>query len=138
MFPAGKGAPKAVAKEGAAAELTNDLVAHAKEAIDALWKARGYVKMKAAERKQHLGYALDREEALGYVVASALQLHKPLLTAAEARTIGKRRGSLPVFSKLAEYKKRGTTGSVACVSLLAEAAPLSFAPPKAFSRYTIG
>ena len=27
----------------------------------------------------------------------------------------------------AEYKKRGTTGSVACVSLLAEVAPLSFA-----------
>ena len=90
---------------------------HAKEAIDKLWKARGYQKMKAAERRARLGYALDREEALGYVVASAL--HKPLLTAAEARTIGKRAGSLPVFSKLAEYKKRGTTGSVACVSLLA-------------------
>ena len=41
MFPEGKGAPKAVAREGAAAELTNELVVHGKDAIDELWKARG-------------------------------------------------------------------------------------------------
>ena len=40
------------------------------------------------------------------MVTSAL--HMPLLTPFEARTIGKRAGSLPIFSKLAGYKKRGT------------------------------
>ena len=60
---------------------------------------RAYDKMKPAQRKGQLGYALDREEALGHVVASAL--HKPMLTALEARTIGKRAGALPVFGKLA-------------------------------------
>ena len=47
----------------------------------------------------------------------------PLLSAKEARVIGKRAGALPVFSKLAEFKKRGTTGSPPCVTLLAAAAP---------------
>ena len=85
--------------------------------------------MKPAQRHVRLGYKLDREEALGYLVTSAL--HMPLLSAVEARTIGKRAGSLPVFSKLAEYKKRGTTGSIECIALLADSASLSFAPPKA-------
>jgi hypothetical protein len=127
-FPEGKGAPRAATKTGAAAELTNQLVVNARDAIVELWKARGYVKMKAPERKAKLGYALDREEALGYVVASAL--HMPLLTAFEARYIGKRAGTLPVFEKLAGHKKRGTTNSPECIALLDEAAPLSFAPPK--------
>ena len=60
--------------------------------------------------QQRLGYSLDREEALGYLVTSAL--HMPLLSPEEARTIGKRAGSLPIFSKLAEFKKRGTTASI--------------------------
>ena len=128
-FPEGHGKPQAAAKVGNAADLTNQLVANAKEAIDALWKARGYHKMRPAQRHEKLGYKLDREEALGYLVASAL--HMPLLSAEEARTIGKRAGSLPVFSKLAEYKKRGTVGSIECIALLADSAPLSFAPPKA-------
>ena len=121
-------APTAVAKTGAAAKLTNELVWNAKDAVDALWKARGYLKLKPKQRKERLGYALDREEALGYLVTSTL--HKPLLSPEEARTIGKRAGSLPFFAKLAEFKKRGTTGSSECMSLLAEAAPLSFVPPK--------
>ena len=50
----------------------------------------------------------------------------PLLLPEEARMIGKRAGSLSVFTKLAEFQKRGTTASPPCVSLLAEAAPLSF------------
>jgi hypothetical protein len=128
-FPEGNGAPRAAPKTGAPAELTNDLVVNARDAILELWNVRGYVKMKAPERKAKLGYALDREEALGYVVASAL--HKPLLTAFEARCIGKRAGTLPVFEKLAGHKKRGTTASPECIALLNEAAPLSFAPPKA-------
>lgn len=129
MFPESNGKPKAVAKVGAAADLTNQLVVNTKDAIDKLWKARGYLKMRPAMRHQRLGYKLDREEALGYVVTSAL--HMPLLSAEEARTIGKRAGSLPVFSKLAEFKKRGSTGSIECIALLADSAPLSFAPPKA-------
>ena len=97
---------------------------YAKEAVDALWKARGYHKMKPKHREEKLGYQLDREEALGYLVTSAL--HMPLLLPEEARMIGKRAGSLSVFTKLAEFQKRGTTASPPCVSLLAEAAPLSF------------
>ena len=38
---------------------------------------------------------LDKEEALGYVVCRAL--HRPLLSPAEARTVGKRAGVLPVL-----------------------------------------
>ena len=127
LFPEGKSEPRAAAKVGASAKLTNELVVNAKDAIDKLWKARGYVKMKPAQRKLKLGYALDREEALGYLVTSAL--HMPLISAIEARTIGKRAGSLAVFSKLADYKKRGTAGSAACYALLGEPAPLSFAAP---------
>ena len=99
LFPESKGAPKAVAEVGGTASLNNLLVVRAKEGIDDLWKARGYLKMKTAQRKQRLGYSLDREEALGYLVTSAL--HMPLLSPDEARTIGKRAGSLPIFSKLA-------------------------------------
>lgn len=106
MFPEGTGRPKAVAKAGSPAQLTNGLIVDAKEAVDALWKARGYLNMKPKQRKEKLGYSLDREEALGYLVTSAL--HMPLLSPEEARTIGKRAGSLPVFSKLAESKKRST------------------------------
>jgi hypothetical protein len=129
MFPEGNGKPKAVAKVGAAADLTNHLVINAKAAIDKLWKARDYLKMKPALRREKLGYALDREEALAYLVTSAL--HMPLLLSVEARTIGKRAGSLQAFTKLAEHKKRGTVGSIECIAMLAESAPLSFAPPKA-------
>ena len=124
MFLEGAGKPKTVGKNGAAAKLTNGLVVYAKEAVDALWKARGYHKMKPKHREEKLGYQLDREEALGYLVTSAL--HMPLLLPEEARMIGKRAGSLSVFTKLAEFQKRGTTASPPCVSLLAEAAPLSF------------
>ena len=55
MFPEGQVAPKAVAKDGTAAELTNELVANAKDAIGLLWKARGYEKLKPAQRKAQLG-----------------------------------------------------------------------------------
>ena len=106
MFLEGADKPKTVGKNGAAAKLTNGLVVYAKEAVDALWKARGYHKMKPKHREEKLGYQLDREEALGYLVTSAL--HMPLLLPEEARMIGKRAGSLSVFTKLAEFPKRGT------------------------------
>ena len=90
MFLESKGAPMAAAKVGAAPPPTNGLVANAKEATDELWKARNYLNIKPAQRKDTLGYALDREEALGYLVTSAL--HLPLLSPEEALTIGKVRG----------------------------------------------
>ena len=40
LFPEGKEMPKAVAKLGAAAELTNELAVNAKDAIDSLWMAQ--------------------------------------------------------------------------------------------------
>lgn len=123
-FPEGKGAPRAVAKADAPAKLTNELVANARDAILKLWKIRGYDQMKAAERKAKLGYALDREEALGYVVTSAL--HMPLLTPFESRYIGKRANTLPVFAKLAGYKKRGTAAAPAiCLARLPGGRPPS-------------
>ena len=78
MFLESKGAPMAAAKVGAAPPPTNGLVANAKEATDELCKARNYLNIKPAQRKDTLGYALDREEALGYLVTSAL--HLPLLS----------------------------------------------------------
>lgn len=106
MFPEGQGAPRAMAKVDAAAEKSNELLVNAKEAVDELWRQRGYHKMKPKQREEKLGYQLDREEALGYLVTSAL--HMPLLLPEEARMIGKRAGSLSVFTKLAEFPKRGT------------------------------
>lgn len=54
IFPEGASKPKAIAKTGTAAQLTNELVVNAKEAIDDLWKARGYLKMKPKQRKEKL------------------------------------------------------------------------------------
>ena len=79
--PGGQGR---VAKAGAPAGLTNALVVNGKEAIDKLWKARGYVKMtwrQRSQRAERLGYKLDKEEALVYVVTSALDM--PLLSGME-------------------------------------------------------
>ena len=45
MFQEGSSKTKAVTKTGAAAKLTNKLVTDAKEAVSALWKARGYMNM---------------------------------------------------------------------------------------------
>eukprot|EP00966_Prymnesium_polylepis_P009428 217401-Prymnesium_polylepis.1 len=88
MFPEGQERVQAARKVGGAAPLVNALIVNTKDAIDELWNVRGYVSMKGAQIKQRLGYALDREEALGYVVTSALAL--PLLSPLEARAIGKR------------------------------------------------
>ena len=52
MFLEGADKPKTVGKNGAAAKLTNGLVVYAKEAVDALWKARGYHKMKPKHREE--------------------------------------------------------------------------------------
>ena len=95
MFPEGKKAPVAAPIDGAPAELTNELIVNAKEAVKKLWADRRYDKLKPKERHAALGYKLDKEEALGYVVCRAI--HMPLLSPAEARTVGKRAGVLPVL-----------------------------------------
>jgi hypothetical protein len=74
MFPEGQGAPRAMRRDGTAAEKTNELLVNAKKAIDQLWKLRGYDPKKPALTKAKLGYALDREEAVGYVVTGAMHL----------------------------------------------------------------
>jgi hypothetical protein len=109
MFPEGQGGPKAFAKDGTAAEKTKQLLVNAKAAITKLWKQRGYLNanvngtkalMRPHEIQAKLGYALDREEAVGYLVTGAM--HLPLLSPAEARAIGKRVGSIfsPLVNKL--------------------------------------
>ena len=52
MFPEGAGRPKAVAKMGSPAKLINELILDldAKDAVDALWRARGYLQMTCRGR----------------------------------------------------------------------------------------
>ena len=87
MFPEGQGAPRAMAKVDAAAEKSNELLVNAKEAVDELWRQRGLDPKKPELTKARLGYALDKEEAVGYVVTGAM--HLPRLSPDEARAIGK-------------------------------------------------
>ena len=130
MFPEGHGRPRAVARDGAAAPLINELLVNTKVAIDELWRARGYDKLRPEQIEQRLGYKLDREEAAGYVLTGALNLQ--LLSPIEARTIGKRiistlGSSGALGKKLAAFKKRGK--SKEADALLQEKATLSLAPP---------
>ena len=83
MFPLGKGAPRAMPKDGDAAPLIHALLFNAKKAVETLWKQRGWDPKKPEKTKADLGYALDQEEAAAYVVTSAL--HMPLLSPLEAR-----------------------------------------------------
>ena len=83
MVPEGLGRPRAAPKDGPAAPLINALLVNGKGAADALWRERGYDSMRPDEIKERLGYALDREDATGYVVTSAL--NKPLLSPDEAK-----------------------------------------------------
>jgi hypothetical protein len=128
MLPEGLGRPKAAPRVGKHAPFINALLVNSKSAVDKFWKQRGYVTMKAAAIKARLGYALDREEAKGYILTAALG--RPLLSPEEARCIGKRidnslgaKGALG--KELAEHKKRGTSAA----ELLQAAATLSLAPP---------
>ena len=45
-----------------------------KDAVDDMWKERGYKDMTPDEIRDRLGYRLDREEATGCVVTSARNL----------------------------------------------------------------
>lgn len=131
MFPEGRGRVMTFPKDGTAAEKTNELLVNAKAAVDELWKQRGYMNakgkllMRPHEIKTKLGYALDREEATGYLVTGAM--HFPLLSPVEARTIGKRVGSIvgPLNATLKDMRKRKQSAAV----LLRTGAALSLAPP---------
>ena len=132
MFPLGKGAPRAMPKVDGAAPLIHTLLFNAKNAVDALWKQRGWDPKKPEKTKAALGYALDQEEAAAYVVTSAL--HKPLLSPIEARYIGRRINNLAgpcgsITSKLAKLRKRAKAAAPQVAALLQAAAALSFAPP---------
>ena len=131
MFPEGVGAPRATDTDRCKAPKTNELLENVKVAIDKLWKRRGYDPKKPAQTKARLGYALDKEEAVGYVVTGAMGL--PRLAPDEARAIGKRVGSIvgvsgPVGSKLKALRKRGNC-SAEISHLLQAPSTLSLAPP---------
>ena len=113
---------------GPAAPRINALLVNWKGAADALWKERGYDSMRPHEIKERLGYALDCEDATGYVVTSAL--HMPLLSPDEAKAIGKRvvsaitpSGSLG--TQLKKLRKRGASVE----PLLQAQASLNLSPP---------
>ena len=132
MFPEGNGAPKAFTKDGAAAEKSNELLVNARDAIDELWKQRSYDPKKPEATKARLGYALDKEEAIGYLVTGVL--HLPRLAPDEARTVGKRVISLvgasgAVGSKLKALRKRGKAAAPQIAALLQAASALSLEPP---------
>ena len=104
------GGPRAFAKDGSAAEKTNELLENATSAIEQLFKQRGYDPKKPAEVKAKLGYALDRYEAAAYLVTGAM--HLPLISQPEAWTIGKRINNIigasgTVGAKLKALRKRG-------------------------------
>ena len=128
IFPEGHGRPRALPKGHSKAPLTNALLMNVKEAIDELLKQCGYSALKKDEIKARLGYRLDREEAVGYVLTGAIG--KPMLSPKEARAIGKRVGNSlgekgALGKDLREHKKRGTSSE----ELLMAAATLNLSPP---------
>ena len=76
--PGGRGRSKLMAEINTVAKKTNGLLVDAKEAaVVKFWKARSYDPHEPEVTKLKLGYALDQEEALGYLVVRAVGL-KPL------------------------------------------------------------
>ena len=82
------------------------------------------------EIQAKLGYRLDREEAVGVLVAWSL--HVPLQTDEHARDIGKRVGSIvgPINVKLKALRRRGVNTASQCEALLSAPASLSRSPKK--------
>ena len=132
MFPEGQGGPRRFAKDGTAAEKTNELLENAMTAIEELFKQRGYDPKKPEEVKAKLGYALDRYEAAAYLVTGAM--HLPLLSQPEAWTIGKRIKNIvgasgPVGSKLLKLRRRGKAAAPQIAALLQAQSTLNLEPP---------
>ena len=133
MFLEGASAPRSMVRREIAAQKTNGLLENVKKAIDALWKQRGYNPKKPALTKERLGYALDKEEAVGYVVTGVMNL--PRLSPDEARAFGKRVVSIvsdsgTVGAKVKALRKRGTVAAGEIAQLLRAEVALSLAPPE--------
>ena len=129
MFPEGQGAPKLMAEFNNVAKKTNGLLVDAKEAVVNFWKARDYDPYKPEITKLKLGYALDQEEALGYLVVRAMGL-KPLFNNYQ-RVIGKRVNNMltPLNKKLKALRKDGARAEPERIALLAKATELNLDPP---------
>ena len=132
MFPEGHGGPKAFARDETAATKTNELLENATVAVDELFSQRGYDPKKPEHVKANLGYALDRYEASAYLITGAL--HLPLLSAPEARVIGKRIANIigtsgSVGAKLKALRKRGKAAAPQIAALLHAPATLNLEPP---------
>ena len=102
MFPEGTGAPKLTFKIDKAAAMTNELFVNARDAVRKLWEARGYDPYNPEITKQRLGYALDKEEALAYLVCDVVL--GTCIPYVHARMIGDRFGKL-VFGPAAYLPK---------------------------------
>ena len=129
MFPEGTGAPKLTFKIDKAAAMTNELFVNARDAVRKLWEARGYDPYKPEITKQRLGYALDKEEALAYLVVRAMGL-QPLFNE-YGRVIGTRIGNalVPVDKKLRALRKMGARKAQERATLLGRTAALKLDPP---------
>ena len=124
--------PRAFAREGAAAPLTNGLLENASAAVDTLWKQRGYHPTKPEVTKARLGYALDTYEAGAYLVTGAM--HKPLISPFEAKYVGKRIKNIigksgSIGKELVKLWKRGKVTAPQVTELLQAKASLNFEPP---------
>ena len=87
--------------------------------------------------KARLGYACDQYEAVAYVVTGAI--HKPLISHAEAKWLGKRIQNIigksgSIGKQLKLLRKRGKTTASQVAALLGSNAALSFEPPACLRR----
>ena len=129
MFAEGAGRPKPFVQDGPAADMTNELLENAWDAIKKLWTQRGYdPPTKPEEIASRLGYPLDKYESTAWLALGAANL--PLLSQPEAWTIGKRIINIigpsgTVGAKLKAWRKRGKATATQCAALLQEKAKLN-------------
>ena len=132
MFPEDVGAKRAFAKEGAAAEKTNELLENALNASKEFFKQRGYDPRKPEAVKAKLGYALDTYECAAYLLTGVM--HLPLLSQPDAMVYGKRINNIigasgSVGKQLIKLRKRGKATAPQVMALLNAPSTLSLAPP---------
>lgn len=130
--PGGPGRAPCFARDGAAAEKTNELLENANTAIEKLFKRRGYDAKKPELKKEKLGYPLDRYEAAAYLVTGAM--HFPLLSPPEAWSIGKRITNIigtsgTVGAKLKALRKRDKAAAPQIAALLQAPSTLNLELP---------
>ena len=111
MLPEGCGRPKAAPKDHLRAPFINALLVNVKQAIGELWNLRGYSAKVKAQTKAKLGYALDQEEAIGYLLTGAVG--KPLLSAVEARAISASASEILLAKRVRLGRNSGSVRSAA-------------------------